>query len=176
MNSGIQILTLSLQCFFLIWWEVIWGPSHVSFRSHHLNLWSGRLCLSLSKMVSLFHFNGAGWKWRDEDADTFYTELRLLPNMTRFTWDAKVRGSCEMPYSDRGEVGTTTITWHQVNLCSFSILIPLHCFIIGPYDMPKWNNRIFKNWKKKLFPRVPPLKFFQNCEKCLFSMHFQNML
>ena len=94
MNSGIQILTLSLQCFFLIWWEVIWGPSHVSFRSHHLNLWSGRLCLSLSKMVSLFHFNGAGWKWRDEDADTFYTELRLLPNMTRFTWDAKVRGSC----------------------------------------------------------------------------------
>ena len=84
MNSGIQILTLSLQCFFLIWWEVIWGPSHVSFRSHHLNLWSGRLCLSLSKMVSLFHFNGAGWKWRDEDADTFYTGPRLLPNMTRY--------------------------------------------------------------------------------------------
>ena len=108
MNSGIQILTLSLQCFFLIWWEVIWGPSHVSFRSHHLNLWSGRLCLSLSKMVSLFHFNGAGWKWRDEDADTFYTELRLLPNMTRLPWDAKVRGSCEMLYSDRGEVGCGT--------------------------------------------------------------------
>ena len=34
---------------------------------------------------------------------------------------------------------TTTIVWHQVNMCFFSILISLHCIIIGPYayDIPK---------------------------------------
>ena len=71
---------------------------------------------------------------------------------------------------------TTTIAWHWVNMWYFSILITLHCIIIGPYDIPKWNNRILKNWKKNFFSRVPLLKNFQNCENCLFSMHFQNML
>ena len=71
---------------------------------------------------------------------------------------------------------TTTIAWHQVNMCYFSILISLHCIISGPYVIPKWNNRILKNWKNNFFPRVPPLKNFENCENCLFSMHFQNML
>ena len=46
-----------------------------------------------------------------------------------------------------------------------------YILIIGPYDIPKWNKRILKNWKNDFF-----LKIVWNLENCQFSMHLKNML
>ena len=71
---------------------------------------------------------------------------------------------------------TTTIAWHQVNMCYFSILLSFHWIMMSPYEIPRLNIWILKNWKNNFFPRVPPSKIFWNFENCQFSMHLQNML
>ena len=87
-----------------------------------------------------------------------------------------LEGSIVLPLSFIYQVITTTNGWHWVNFWVFFLLISLHYIIICQYYIPKWNRMILKNLEKNFFQRVPPLKIFQNFEKCLFSMLFQNML
>ena len=69
---------------------------------------------------------------------------------------------CNLSTNHSSVFSTTTIAWHQVKMCYFSILLSSHWIMIGPYEIPKWNIWILKNWKNNFFSRVPPLKIVWN--------------
>ena len=96
---------------------------------------------------------------------------KLLPG--NFCTIAKISGEFAKALKMTFLGFTTTIAWHQVNMCYFSILISLHCIINGPYDIPKWNNRILKNWKNNFFPRVPLWKILRIAKIVYFQCIFK---